>query len=293
MRSLLHLVMALAAPCLFSGCQTTSAVGTGGPDRQTAEASAPRAVAMADWQLRGTRIIGCCCTAPCPCRINLKPTHCHGCHFTEGIHVDEGHLGGVKMDGVDWVIVGRGFGQDASGTWSHVYVSDRASDAQVEALGKWFEACVAGLGSKTPFLVGQALGMRKVPLRFARSADRREIGFTIPGVLEVQTRAIVNPGRSEPVVSTGILDSYGDRFVHAEALVHKLDDPAIGRSFDLAGRQANQADFVLDAARVAKGGIGWGCWSAHDALGDKKPYPEQQIGHPASDGPKPPAAPKK
>jgi hypothetical protein len=292
MRSSARLVTALAS-CLFGCTATPTAPPGAGIDRATGESTAARAAAPADWELRGTRIIACCCTAPCPCRINLKPTHCHGCHFTEAIHVDKGHLGGVAMDGIDWVIVGRGFGQDSSGTWSHVYVSDRASEAQVAALGKWFESCVAGLGSKTPYLVGKALGMRKVPVRFHRSADRRELGVTIPGVLELQTRAIVNPGRSEPVVSTNILDSYGDRFVHAEAPVHKLDDPAIGRSFDLAGRQANQADFVLDAARVARGGIGWGCWSAHDALGDKRPYPEQQIGHSCCDGKEEPAAGKK
>ena len=30
------------------------------------------------WEMHGSRLIGCCCTPPCPCRINKKPTHCHG-----------------------------------------------------------------------------------------------------------------------------------------------------------------------------------------------------------------------
>ena len=30
--------------------------------------------------------------------------------------------------------------------------------------------------------------------------------------------------------------------------------------------------------RVAKGAIGWGCWTAHSDYNDKEPYQEQLIG---------------
>jgi hypothetical protein len=80
------------------------------------------------------------------------------------------------------------------------------------------------------------------------------------------------------VVTTGIFDDYGDRFVHAEALVHKYGDSQLGYSFDLSGRQANQTPFVLKASVAEKGGLGWGCYSGHAELGNKDKYAEQIVG---------------
>lgn len=247
------------------------------PPPATSTPSTGAQAAPIAWDFEGSRIIGCCCMAPCPCRINKKPTYCHGCHFTEAIHVEKGHIGDVRVDGLDYAIVGRGFGEESGAGWSHIYVSDRATDAQYDALQKLMVQNVGALGPKAKYLAGDFLGFRKVPMTYTISADRREYGVTVPGVLTFSTRAITNPGRTEPVVSTGVLDSYGDRFVHAETLVHKLDDAKIQHSWDLAGRQANQADFVVGSTRVAAGGIGWGCWSAHAELGDTAPYPETQT----------------
>jgi len=280
---LLALLLPLAFLLFAAGCATTDGSSASGAAAGTNGTVAPAADLR--FELKGSRIIGCCCYAPCPCRINQKPSYCHGCHYTEAVHIDAGNIDGVKVDGLDWVFVGRGFGADKTGGWSYAYVSDRASEAQVAALGKLFTWMGAGVGGKAPFLLGQGLGMRTVLMRYTLSANRHELGVSVPGILELQTRAIVNPGRKEPVTSTGILDSYGDGFRHAEALVHKLDDKTINRSFDLAGRQANQAEFTLDSTRVAKGGIGWGCWSAHEELGDKRPYAEPSDGgHPCCDG---------
>jgi hypothetical protein len=232
------------------------------------------------WNLRGWRVIGCCCTAPCACRINKKPSYCHGCDHTDLVHIDQGELGGVKMDGVSWTVVGRGFGQGKQANWAYVYVDERASEAQYKALGDWLSAGVAGLATKAPYLAGNFRGMRKVPMTTTVSRDKREYGVSIPGILELQTRAIVNPGHTEPVMSTGIMDAFGDRFVHSDALRHTFSDATLNEAWDLTGRQSNQAEFALDSARAAQGGIGWGCWTAHADFGDEAPYGEEQpSGH--------------
>ncbi|NOT29645.1 MAG: DUF1326 domain-containing protein [Planctomycetes bacterium] len=232
-----------------------------------------------DWELVGWRVIGCCCAAPCPCRINKKPMNCHGCDHTDVVHVERGTLGGTQMDGVTWIVIGRGFGQDVEGNWVQVYVDEKASEAQVKAVGDMLAGTVEGWGSRAPYLAGKFLGIRETPMSVSVSSDRREYAASIPGVLEIKTRAIVNPGRRDPVVSTGIMDSFGDRFVHSDALVHTYSDPSIGHSWDLTGKQSNQADFVLNQKRVDEGHLGWGCWSAHASFDDDEPYGEEQVGH--------------
>jgi hypothetical protein len=227
------------------------------------------------FQLSGSRIIACCCGTPCPCRLNKKPMHCHGCDHTDAVRVDRGHVGPVKMDGVTWIIAGRGFGEDPAKNWVVVYLDEKASPEQEKALTDMLGADLKAWGPKAKHLAGAFKGVTRVPMTYTVSADRREYSAVIPGRLELRTRAIVNPGHKDPVVSTGIMDAFGDRFVHAEPVVHKYEDKALGYAWDLSGRQANFADFVLTPERVGKGAIGWGCWTAHSDYDDKGKYLEQ------------------
>ncbi len=257
--------------CLVSwiaGCNAT-----GG-----AESTTPAAVEPA-WDITGWRVIACCCPTPCPCRLDKKPTNCHGCDHTDVVHVDRGQMGGVKMDGVTWTVVGRGFGEDLAGNWVYVYVDERASEEQVAALGAWLAGGVKAWGPKAAFLAGKFVGMREVPMRVEVAKDSSTYTIAIPEILDLRTRAIVNPGHEKPVVSTGILDAFGDTFVHADALAHTYKDATIGYEWDLTGRQANQAAFSVDSERAAAGGIGWGCWTAHADFGDSAPYGEELVGH--------------
>jgi hypothetical protein len=242
-------------------------------------ASAAPASPPPAFELTGSRIIGCCCAAPCPCRINKKPMHCHGCDHTDAVHVDRGHVGPVRMDGVTWVITGRGFGQDPAKNWVVVYLDDKATPEQEKALVDMLSADLKAWGPKAKHLAGAFKGVKRVPMTYTVSADRRSYDCVIPGILELKTRAIVNPGHTTPVVSTGIMDAFGDRFVHAEPIAHKYEDKALGYKWDLTGRQANHADFKLTPDRLAKGAIGWGCWTAHSDYDDKGKYVEELKDH--------------
>lgn len=233
------------------------------------------------WRLSGARIIACCCNTPCPCRMNYKPTHCHGCDSTTAVHIDKGDIGGVDMAGMDWVVVACSFAEDKKANWNYVYVSDKASDEQLNALKSMFAEGGKALGEKYPYLAGRDVGMRKAPIKWTVSSDKREWSSQIPGILELKTRSIVLPGRSQPVMSTGIFDDFGDKFIHADCVVHTYNDPKAGYKWELAGKQCNQADFSLTSERVAKGDLTWACWSAHADLGDAKKtqYQEKAIGH--------------
>ena len=241
-------------------------------------ASAAPASPPPAFELTGSRIIGCCCAAPCPCRINKKPMHCHGCDHTDAVHVDRGHVGPVRMDGLSWVITGRGFGQDPAKNWVVVYLDDKATPEQEKALTDMLGADLKAWGAKAKHLAGAFKGVKRVPMTYTVSADKMEYETRIPGILELRVRGHINPGHKSPAVSTGIMDAFGDRFVHADPLVHKYDDKALGYSWDLSGRQANFAEFVLNPDRVSKGAIGWGCWTAHSEYNDKEPYQEQLLG---------------
>jgi hypothetical protein len=258
------------ASAVASGCASNAPAP---PKRGSASDAEP------GFELKGSRIIGCCCPTPCSCRLNEKPFHCHGCDHTDAVHVDKGFIGKIPMDGLTWVVIGRGFGENPDKNWVYVYVTDKATDDQFKALQDMLTHDVKSWGDKAKHLAGKFVGMRKVPIAYEVSADRRSYGVTIPGILEFKTKAHVNPGQTEPVKSTGIMDAFGDSFVHADCLTHTYKDSTINYEWDLTGRQCNQADFVLNPERVAKGGIGWGCWTSHVDFGSTGKYGEQMVEH--------------
>jgi len=260
-------VMAMVALIAAAGCAAESK-----PAAPAAKAEAPA------FEMVGSRIIGCCCGAPCPCRLNKKPMQCHGCDHTDAVHIDRGHVGPVKMDGLNWVVVGRGFGEKTDANWVVVYLDEKATPEQEKALGDMLGGDLKAWGPKAKHLAGDFKGMKRVPITYTVSADKREYAAVIPGILDLKVRAHVNPGHKDPVVSTGIMDAFGDRFVHADCEKHVYKDGQLKYEWDLTGRQSNFAEFVLNPDRVAKGAIGWGCWTAHSDYNDKEPYQEQLIG---------------
>jgi hypothetical protein len=257
--TLWNLVIGLTAAALLAGCSSSE------------EKAPPPQEAAFD--LEGWRLIACCCGSPCSCRLNKKPHHCHGCDHTDVVHIDRGHLGGTDMAGMTWVIAGRGFGEDPKGNWVYVYVTDKASDAQVAAIQGMLNDSVKGWGDRAAHLAGKFIGLRKAPVDVKVDTDGLGWACAIPDVLDLRTRAIFNPGHTKPVTSEGIMDSFGDSFIHADPLAHSYGDKTTGYRWDLKGRQANFAKFHLTPAHTGKGG--WGCWTAHSTFGDTGLYQEQ------------------
>jgi hypothetical protein len=248
----------------------------GGPQEAAKKDGSP------EWRLEGTRLIACCCNAPCSCRINKPPTQAHGCEYTTAVHVERGHIGATKMDGVNWYQVGLGFAEDKKANWVVVYVDTKATDEQFNALKSWIEGGVGELGEKKlPYLAGAFVGFKRAPITWTVVKKGDEYHTSIPKVLDLKVKAIRNPGHPEPVQSVGVLDDFGNSFVHCEATAHTYKDGEIKYDgWDLAGKQANYADFVIGSGLQSPYKLGWGCWSAHKDFGTKDDYQERKAGHP-------------
>src|SRR6185436_4204247 len=147
-----------------------------------------------------------------------------GCDHTDAVHIDKGFVGSTKMDGVTWVVCGRGFGQNTEENWVVVYLDDKSTPDQQKALEGMLEGDMKKWGEKAKYLAGSFKGIKRVPLTYTVSADKRTYTCVIPGILDLKTHAIVNPGHTEPVRSTGIMDAFGDQFVHADADSHVYKD---------------------------------------------------------------------
>ena len=81
------------------------------------------------WSVKANYAESCSCSPSCPCVYGSKPTlgHCDGTNLVE---ITKGHYGNVNLDGI--TVIGA-FG---TGKWVKFYVSDNATDEQVQAVGK-------------------------------------------------------------------------------------------------------------------------------------------------------------
>jgi hypothetical protein len=209
----------------------------------------------------------------------------HGCEYTTAVRVEKGYLGKTRMDGFMWMQVGLGFAEEKPRNWVVVYVSDKATEEQAKAFTEWMGSGIKELDAKgkVPFLAGAIVGFKKVPMTWEAPAPE-QYHASIPGILDLRIRAIHNPGHPEPVTSAGIMDDFGNAFVHCDTLAHTYKDPAPELKkydgWDLKGRQSNYADFSIGSDRKTTYTIGWGCWSAHKDLGSSEAYQERMLGHP-------------
>jgi hypothetical protein len=229
------------------------------------------------WRLEGTRLIGCCCTSPCACRLNKPPSYMHGCDSSTAVHIDRGHINGVTMDGLNWVTAGLTYAEDASTNWVVVYIDDRATPEQEKALRSWMEEGIKSLHpAKMKHLVGAFAGFRRATIRWTAEKSGDAFRCEIPGIYDFSMKALRNPGHPEPITSTGIMDDFGDSFTHGETLEHLYKDSALPREgWDLKGRQANYASFTLASDLSTTYTVGWGCWSAHREYGTRDDYQER------------------
>jgi hypothetical protein len=267
-------------------CWAASLLAAVGCASEKSAAPAPAAGGGPEWHLDGTRLIACCCASPCSCRINKPPMQAHGCEYTTAVHVAKGRIGKTRMDGFMWAQVGLGFAEEKPRNWVVVYVSDKATEEQFKAFTEWMVGGIKALDAKgkVPFLAGAIVGFKKVPMTWNESKNHEEFHTTISTVLDLQIRAIRNPGHPEPVRSIGVLDDFGNSFIHCETLTHtfKDSDPDVKKydGWDLKGRQANLADFSIGSDVQSSYTLGWGCWSAHKDLGATDTYQERMLGHP-------------
>jgi len=138
------------------------------------------------WSLVGDYFENCNCDIVCPCLVSTKammaePTQGF-CDVVMVFHIDEGKYGEIPLDGLNVAVAAHTPGPMAEGDWIlAVYVDDRATDEQTEALRAIFSGEAGGPMAGWAPLVGTNLGAKKAPIHY--TIDGKSRRADIPGVL--------------------------------------------------------------------------------------------------------------
>jgi hypothetical protein len=141
------------------------------------------------WRLSGDYFENCNCDVVCPCLVStaapLSARPSQGvCDVALVFHIDTGSYDGVTLDGLNVAVSAHAPGVMSEGNWTlAVYIDERADDQQTDALGAIFSGAEGGPMAAFAPLVGQMLGVKKVPIKYSIQGKTR--AAEIPGIMHM------------------------------------------------------------------------------------------------------------
>ncbi len=196
------------------------------------------------WKMKGDYFENCSCDILCPCITSSMagPADSKRCLVPLICHVDEGSLDGVALDGLNFVMVVDSPQVMGEGGWRvGVYLDERATPEQQQALGAILSGELGGPPSMLAPLIGEQLGVKLVPIHYESDGTRRRA--TIPGIMEVEVEGVTNPGTGEVLEVTNTIHPMGENLPIAKSVVGRYDDPDFGLSWDNTGKNGHYRAF--------------------------------------------------
>src|ERR671931_132956 len=127
--------------------------------------TAPAAMSTSGgYQLQGTLLEACTCDVLCPCWIGEDPDG-GTCQSIMAYHLDGGTIDGVNVSGLTLAAVVFIPGNVLAGNWKQaVFVDDRASEEQEQALLAAFGGVLGGPLGDLAQLIGERLAVTRAPI---------------------------------------------------------------------------------------------------------------------------------
>jgi hypothetical protein len=159
------------------------------------------------WKLEGQYFENCSCDVPCPCTVSLD------------LGADRDRCNAFLVFQVDWRL--------------GMLIDDRASDEQADRLGAVFGGQLGGPMEALGPLVGELLGVERVPMEVSHDNGTHRIRVGDDG--EVEVREVVSFGKEdgEPARLVGVFHPAGEDLTIARATKSRVS--AFGLDFAFEG----------------------------------------------------------
>jgi hypothetical protein len=158
----------------------------------------------------------CQCDVSCPC-IWQKPADREECDLIIAWHVSKGEKDGVDLSDMNAVLAVHAPKQMTDGGWKvALYVDDRATPEQSEALGAVFSGGAGGHLAALAPLIGEVAGVAPAAITFDRSNG--SLHAEVAGVLTMSAEEINGmDGASTPVITNPLMGAITQPLTQAKA----------------------------------------------------------------------------
>lgn len=153
-------------------------------------------MAPTSWRMSGPSVTNCNCDYGCPCQFNALPTH-RQCEAISAMHIDTGHFGDVKLDGLNWVALFHWPGAVHEGNATcQAIVDERADAKQRDALLQILSGQASEPGSTFiqvfASTVTKALEPLFKPIEIAIDVPKRKATIRVPGLIDTGVEPLRN-----------------------------------------------------------------------------------------------------
>ena len=195
------------------------------------------------WKLEGQYFENCSCEVPCPCTVSLDlGADYDRCNAFLVFQIESGEVEGVDVSGLTVAAVGDTPKVMSEGDWRlGVLMDDKASDEQADKLGAVFGGQLGGPMEALGPLIGENLGMEKVPMELSHANGTHSIRFGDGGEVEVQDVVPFGKENGEPAQLAGIFHPAGETLTIARST--KSHFSAFGLDFAHEGKSGFSSHF--------------------------------------------------
>ena len=152
-----------------------------------------------NWKVAGTYFESCNCYAPCSC-VCLSPPSDEDCAVLIGWHVDQGEFADVALDGLNVALFAYSPGHMLQNKWRvALYLDERGTPEQQEALGKIFSGQAGGPLSALGPMIGEVMGVKPAAIDYRVDGKRRSL--RIPDVADIEIEALSGQDGGDVTIS--------------------------------------------------------------------------------------------
>ena len=150
------------------------------------------------YSIEGDYFEACSCSVSCPC-IFLAPATQDGCDVFLAWHITRGRMDQVDLQELNVALAVHAPQQMTDGGWTvALYLDERATAGQLDALGKIFSGQAGGHLANLAPLIGSVSGVSAAPIVFDKVNGSRRV--RVGDVLEVAAQESKGMDRESPIV---------------------------------------------------------------------------------------------
>jgi len=198
--------------------------------------------AATTYQLEGRLLEVCSCDVLCPCYVGADPDG-GTCDNVVAWHIDTGTIQGVDVSGLTIAMSVHIPGNILKGNWRVlVYVDDKATPAQQDALVSAFTGKLGGPIADLAALIGDVAGVERAPITF--TADKGRGTLTIGQTVQAEIAPFTGPNGETTTLHESIFSTIPDAPEYVgRAQRYRLKIPALGQDLNLQNHNAVQDEF--------------------------------------------------
>jgi hypothetical protein len=177
------------------------------------------------WKISGSYFETCSCNVICPCTASLAlGATLDRCKVTLVFNIHKGNVDGTDVGGVTVAAIADTPKVMTDGNWRlGVFIDAAASDEQAERLGGVFSGALGGPVAGLAPLVGENLGVQRVPIEVREDGLRHSIRIGDAVEFEVEDVVPFGVETGQPAKLVGIFHPAGTELTVARATRSKIN----------------------------------------------------------------------